>query len=66
MTEVERIEQQIKSLGEEAFAELRQWFIEHDHLRWDRQIETDSAAGQLDFLADEALAEHRAGKTRPL
>jgi len=66
MTEVERIEQQIKSLDEQAFAQLRQWFIEYDHARWDRQIEADSAAGKLDFLADEALAEHRAGKTRPL
>lgn len=66
MTEVERIEEQIKSLDEQAFAQLRQWFIEYDHARWDRQIEADSAAGKLDFLADEALAEHRAGKTRPL
>jgi hypothetical protein len=34
--------------------------------RWDRQIEADAAAGKLDFLADEAPAEHRAGKTRLL
>ncbi len=66
MTEVERIEQQIKGLDEQAFAQLRQWFIEYDHARWDRQIEADSASGKLDVLADEALTEHRAGKTRPL
>ncbi len=66
MTEVERIEEQIKSLDEQAFAQLRQWFIEYDHARWDRQIEAGSASGKVDFLADEALAEHRAGKTRPL
>lgn len=66
MSDVEQIEQQIKGLDDQAFAQLRQWFIEYDHARWDRQIEADSAAGKLDFLADEALAEHRAGKTRPL
>lgn len=66
MTDVEQIEQQIKSLDDQAFARLRQWFIEYDHARWDRQIEADSAARKLDFLAEEALAEHRAGKTRPL
>ena len=66
MSNVEQIEQQIKSLDDRAFAQLRQWFIEYDHARWDRQIEADSAAGKLDFLAAEALAEHRAGKTRPL
>ncbi len=66
MTDVERIEQEIKSLDEQEFARLRQWFIEYDHARWDRQIEADSVSGKLDFLADEVLAEHRAGKTRPL
>ena len=66
MSDVEQIERQIEGLDDLAFAKLRQWFIEYDHARWDRQIEADAAAGRLDFLADEALAEHRAGKTRPL
>jgi hypothetical protein len=66
MSEVEKIERQIQNLDDEAFAQLRQWFIEYDHARWDRQIEADAAAGRLDSLADGALAEHRAGKTRPL
>ena len=66
MTDVEKIEQEIRRLDDEAFAQLRQWFIEYDHARWDRQIEADAAAGKLDSVAAEALAEHRAGKTRPL
>ena len=66
MSDVEQIERQIQSLDDQAFARLREWFIEYDHARWDRQIEADAAAGKLDSLADEALAEHRAGKTRPL
>ena len=66
MSDVEQIERQIQSLDDQAFALLRQWFIEYDHARWDRQIEADSKSGKLDLLADEALAEHRAGKTRPL
>jgi len=65
MNDVEQIERQIQSLDDQAFARLREWFIEYDHARWDRQIEADGAAGKLDSLADEALAEHRAGKTRP-
>jgi len=66
MSDVEQIERQIEYLDDQAFARLRQWFIEYDHARWDRQIEADSAAGTLDFLADEARVEHRAGRTRPL
>jgi hypothetical protein len=34
---------------------------EVDAERWDRQIEADVAAGELDALAGEAIREHRAG-----
>jgi len=66
MGDSESIEQQIERLDDEAFARLRAWFIEYDHRRWDRQIEADSDSGKLDTLVEEALAEHRAGKTRRL
>ena len=32
---------------------------------WDRKIEEDVAAGRLDELANEALSDLRAGRTRP-
>jgi hypothetical protein len=66
MADVESIERQIECLDDDAFTQLRNWLIEYDHGRWDRQIEVDSAAGRLDSLVEEAVAEHRAGKTRPL
>ena len=66
MSNVQLIEDQIQHLDNQSFAALRNWFIEYEHSRWDRQIATDSEAGKLDFLIDEALAEHRAGKTKPL
>jgi hypothetical protein len=66
MTTVQIIEDQIQNLDNQSFAMLRNWFVEYEHSRWDRQIATDSEAGKLDFLIDEALAEHRAGKTKPL
>lgn len=66
MTNVQLIEDQIQHLDNQSFAALRNWFIEYEHSRWDRQIATDSEAGKLDFLIDEALAEHRAGKTKHL
>jgi hypothetical protein len=66
MTNIESIERDIESLDDKAFTELRAWFIEYDHARWERQIEADSKAGKLDELIDEALAEHRSGKSTPL
>lgn len=66
MSTVEFIEDQIRSLDNQSFATLRNWFIEYEHVRWDRQIATDSEAGKLDVLINEALDEHRAGKTKSL
>lgn len=66
MSEVEQIENRIKSLSPEELAKLRAWFAEFDAQAWDRQIEVDSAAGKFDRLIEESLAEHKAGKSRPL
>lgn len=65
MSKVAQIEKQIEELDNASYAELRDWFIEYEHARWDRQMEVDSAAGKLDWLVEEALAEHRAVKTTP-
>ena len=53
-------------IDDESFAAFRAWFIEYENRRWDRQVEADATAGTLDSLFDQALAEHRAGKTTPL
>ena len=50
-----------KLLQEEDIAE-----IEADNARWDTLLATDEAQVLLEKLADEALAEHRAGKTQPM
>jgi hypothetical protein len=59
MSTVQEIEAAISKLSETDFAELRGWI-------WERDIERDAASGKLDFLAEEALQEHQAGKTRAL
>lgn len=66
MTTVETIEEQIAELDNASFSKLRDWFLEFDQSRWDKEIEVDSNAGKLDFLINAALDEHRAGKTRDL
>lgn len=66
MTQVELLEQHIAELDDDSFSKLRDWFIEFDQTRWDKQLEADSNAGKLDFLINAALAEHEAGLTRDL
>ena len=66
MTRVEQLEQEIAKLSADEFAQLRDWLLEQDWDEWDRQIERDAKAGKLDRLMKQALADHAAGKTRPL
>ena len=66
MSTIQEIERAVTDLPPEELAEFRRWFLEFDAAEWDRQFEEDVAAGRLDALADEALADLRAGRTRPL
>ena len=66
MGAVEKLELLIKSLSPEDLAKFREWFADFDAQIWDRQIQSDAAAGKLDRLIDESMADHRANKTRPL
>ena len=66
MTKLEQIEKSIAALSDQELKELASWFEELRWQRWDRQLEDDVKAGRLDRLADEALADFNAGRTRPL
>lgn len=66
MGAIEQLELLIKGLSPDELAKFREWFAEFDAQIWDRQIETDAAAGKLDRLIEESMAEHRANKSRPL
>jgi hypothetical protein len=62
---VEQMQSEIAKLTPEEFRKLADWIDEMRAEDWDRQIEADVASGKLDRFADEAIAEYRAGKTKP-
>lgn len=66
MNTVEAITAAIAKLSSEQVAQVRAWLAEQDAAAWDAEIEQDERLGRLDALAERALAEHRAGRTRPL
>ncbi len=66
MSTVEAITTAIAQLSPEQVAQIRVWLAEYDERQWDEQIARDEREGRLDALAERALAEHRAGRTRPL
>jgi hypothetical protein len=66
MSRLETIEHQVQQLNDDERKAVRAWFAEFDADAWDRQIEADARAGKLDRLAQQALADHQAGLSRPL
>ena len=51
-------------LSPEEFTALTAFLVARDNAQWDEQIESDSAAGRLDFLFEEADRERAQGKLR--
>jgi hypothetical protein len=64
MTTLNEIEAAILRLPDDEFRQLSRWLAEVEQSRWDQEFERDAAAGKLDALAEEALREHQAGRTR--
>jgi ABC-type cobalamin/Fe3+-siderophores transport system ATPase subunit len=65
MTLIE-LEKQVSQLPPDQLAKFIQWVKQLDSDLWDRQIEQDVAAGRLDHLAAEAIAEDDAGRATSL
>jgi len=63
---IAEIESAILNLPPQEFRRLSEWILELDQRRWDEQFEQDVAAGRLDALAAEAIADFEAGNTREI
>ncbi|HET8701851.1 MAG TPA: hypothetical protein VFL97_09325 [Nitrococcus sp.] len=66
MSRVEAIEKEVQQLSPQELADFRDWFVRFDAEAWDRQIEADVETGKLDALAERALGDHKAGRSREL
>lgn len=66
MSTVEEIEKAVAGLPAQDLAAFRAWFEAFEAARFDEQIEQDAHGGKLDGLAEQAISEHRAGRSREL
>ena len=66
MLTAEFVEKSVEQLPPEELVKFRRWYAQFDADAWDTQIEADAAAGKLDALAAEALAEYHKGQAREL
>ena len=66
MSTLEQIEAAILKLSSDDLEELRKWFSDLDFQRWDRDLEKDVAAGKLETLANEAIADFETGNCQEI
>jgi hypothetical protein len=66
MARVDELTNEVQRLNRDELAAFRDWFRKYDSDEWDKEIEEDVSAGRLDKLANAAIAEHRAGRTKEL
>lgn len=66
MTTAEDIEKAVEQLPPGELARFRAWFEAFDAEQFNAAIERDAHAGKLDAHAKEALAAHRAGRSRDM
>lgn len=66
MTKVEHLEREVRQLSTEELTTFREWFVAFDAMEWDQQIARDAVTGKLNKLADAAVADHEAGRSRNL
>jgi hypothetical protein len=66
MTDLEKLESEIKKLNADDFSKLRDWLLELDASEWDQQLERDAASGKLEKLFERSLADHHSGKSREI
>ena len=66
MKTLSQIQQAVLALCEADYTKFRNWFTELDWEKWDKEIESDSEAGKLDFLIAEALEAKRQGTDKEL
>ena len=63
MTKLEDIEKAVATLSTGERGKLRAFLEELEAQAWDDQIERDAKACKLDWLAEEARADYKAGRT---
>lgn len=66
MITLEELEKAVADLPADQLARFRAWFEQFEAAQFDRKIERDAGSGRLDRLAEQALADFRAGRAREL
>ena len=62
MSSVQELEEAVRQLSSDDRAAFRAWYATFDAEEWDRRLESDVAAGKLDWLVQEARDDQQSGR----
>ena len=66
MQTIQELQSIVSQLSADELARFREWFDKFDAEVWDRQFEEDVKSGKLNRLANQAIADFKAGKCKQL
>ena len=66
MQTIQELQSIVSQFSADELARFREWFDKFDAEVWDRQFEEDVKSGKLDRLANQAIADFKAGKCKQL
>ncbi len=66
MTTVPELQRAILGLSEAEYTELRNWLLDEDWERWEREFDEDARTGKLDALVAGALEARARGELKEL
>ncbi len=66
MQTAQEVQAAVSQLSAHELARFRKWFEEFEAALWDEQFERDVKSRKLDHLADQAIADFRAGNCKEL
>lgn len=63
---VQELQTTVSQLSVQELARFKEWLEEYEAKIWDEQFENDVKSGKLDNLAEQAIADVRAGNCKEL
>ncbi len=63
---VQELQTTVSQLSVQELARFKEWLEEYEAKIWDEQFENDVKSGKLDHLAEQAIADVRAGNCKEL
>jgi len=64
MENIQTIEKAVSNLSKLDLKNFRNWYEKFDQKVWDDQFKEDAKSGKFDMLADQAIADFKAGKCK--